>query len=327
MVDSSPLSFIDYRYFLKENIFFRLIDESPRWLWAQGRISEAVDIVERAVRVNGGTIDKAHFVSKGKASERTEETQSYGVLDLLKTPNLRCRTLNVCLNWFANSLAYYGLSLNTGNLPGDPFIILFLVGLVEIPSYLVTVFLMDRTGRRSLISSMMVLGGLATVVVAFIPQDTPTGSTAATTIVMFGKFFIASSFAIIYNYTAELYPTVVRNTALGVGSMCARLSGALTPLITLLDSLNKTLPTVIFATIAITSGLLSLILPETLNKPMLQSMEDGENFGVGDTACNSCFGAKRHAASDPSSGAHSRINASNADANGHGPEVPLTTVD
>jgi hypothetical protein len=55
-----------------------------------------------------------------------------------------------------------------------------------------------------------------------------------TVIVMLGKFFIAGSFAIIYNYTAELFPTVIRNTALGVGSMCARLSGALTPLIGLL---------------------------------------------------------------------------------------------
>lgn len=31
-----------------------------------------------------------------------------------------------------------------------------------------------------------------------------------------------------------MFPTVIRNTALGVGSMCARLSAALTPLITLL---------------------------------------------------------------------------------------------
>lgn len=109
---------------------------------------------------------------------------------------------------------------------------------------------------------------------------------------MIGKFLIAGSFAIIYNYTAELFPTPVRNTALGVGSMCARLSGALTPLITLLDSLDKTLPTVIFASIAVTSGLLALLLPETLNQPMPQSLEDGERFGQGDTACATCFGRR-----------------------------------
>jgi len=68
----------------------------------------------------------------------------------------------------------------------------------------------------------------------FVFSDGQGGSMSVTSIVMMGKFFIAGSFAIIYNYTAELFPTVVRNTALGTGSMGARLSGALTPLITLL---------------------------------------------------------------------------------------------
>lgn len=284
-----------------------LIDESPRWLWSQGRVTEAVNIVEKAVLLNGGeAIDAAHYVSKGKSQERTREVVAYGIADLFKTPNMRAKMLNCCLNWFANSLCYYGLSLNTGRLPGDPFLILFLVGLVEVPSYFVTIALMDRTGRRSLISAMMVLGGLATLAVAFIPQTTFTGNISALVVVMIGKFMIAGSFAIIYNYTAELFPTPVRNTALGVGSMCARLAGALTPLITLLDSLDKTVPTVIFSTIAITSGLLSLLLPETLNQPMPQSMEDGERFGKGDTACASCFGRKP---------------------NNQKYEVPLTTVD
>lgn len=53
-------------------------------------------------------------------------------------------------------------------------------------------------------------------------------------VVLLAKLLIAGSFAIICNYTAELFPTVVRNTAYGIGSMCARLSGTLCPLITLL---------------------------------------------------------------------------------------------
>lgn len=267
-----------------------LIDESPRWLWSQGRVVEAVRIVERGKRINGDVteLDTAHYISRGKAAASARQEYDFSVLDMFRTPNLRSRTFNVCLNWFANSLVYYGLSLNTGKMAGNPFLILFVIGLVEIPSYFLTVGIMDKTGRRSLISIFMLLGGLACIVAAFIPQDTSMGSISATSVVMAGKFLIAGSFAIIYNYTAELFPTVVRNTALGVGSMCARLSGALTPLITLLDSLDKTLPSVIFASIAIISGLLALILPETLHKPMLQTLQDGEEFGKGDTACASC---------------------------------------
>ncbi|XP_033311742.1 organic cation transporter protein [Bombus bifarius] len=265
-----------------------LMDESPRWLWAQGRVSEALTIIRKGLKMNGNNvdIDTGKLISEGKIRQMDQEEQgSYGALDLFKTPNLRKKTLNVCLNWFANSIVYYGLSLNAGNLVGNPFLMLFLSGLVELPSYLLMCFLMDRTGRRCLVSTFMLIGGVCCIIASSIPTGTDTAATIIVTIVLFGKACIAGSFAVIYNYTAELFPTVVRNTALGIGSMCARFSGALTPLIMLLDSLNPKVPAVLFGFVALVSGFLSLYLPETVNQPMPETIEDGENFGKHDT----CF--------------------------------------
>lgn len=269
-----------------------LMDESPRWLWAHGKVRDAIQIIQKALRINGNPIhlEEADIVSKSRAKRRTTEDDDASVLDLFKTPNLRNKTLNVCLCWFANSLAYYGLSLSTGSLSGNPFLILFCMGLVELPSYILTVFLMDRTGRRALISFYMIVGSVCCIIAATLT----TGSMAATSVVIVGKFMIASSFAIIYNYSAELFPTVVRNSALGIGSMCARTSGALTPLISLLDSFDPTLPSIIFASVSLLSGFLTLFLPETLGSPMPQSIQDGEKFGKGDTCFTSCFGKNRH---------------------------------
>ncbi|XP_054006723.1 organic cation transporter protein [Hylaeus anthracinus] len=272
-----------------------LMDESPRWLWAQGRVSEALVIVRRGLNMNGNNvdIDAAKMVSEAKVQSADKEDRSYGALDLFKTPNLRKKTLNVCLNWFANSLVYYGLSLNVGNLVGNPYLMMFLSGLVELPSYILMFFLMDRTGRRCMVSTFMLIGGVCCIIASSIPTGSDMAATAIVVIVLFGKACIAGSFAVIYNYTAELFPTVVRNTALGIGSMCARLSGALTPMIMLLDSLNPKVPAILFGFVALVSGLLSLYLPETVNQPMPETIEDGENFGKDDTCFTTCLGSSR----------------------------------
>ncbi|XP_047990840.1 organic cation transporter protein [Leguminivora glycinivorella] len=283
-----------------------IMDESPRWLWAQGRAKEAVDIVEKALKCNKFTerLDKAQLVSRGKAeSSKGTEVPAARTIDLFKTPNLRKKTLNVCLCWFANSLVYYGLSLSCGKLEGNPYLILAVLGFVEFPSYGAVIYFLDIWGRRPLISSMMLIGGAACVVATFIPA----GSIISTVIVIVGKLFIAGSFAIVYNYSAELFPTVVRNSAIGLGSMCARLSGALTPLITLLDSFDPKIPAVIFGVIALISGFLTLFLPETMNQPMPQSLADGEKFGLGDTCFTSCLGKKRRAADEDDKGGESMV--------------------
>jgi len=135
---------------------------------------------------------------------------------------------------------------------------LFVMAAVEIPSYVFVTLSMDRVGRRFLSSSMMIVGGTALLVSAFFPSGKlilsinfcissillkqnyaildPLSQSISTGIVFLGKFCIAGAFAIIYNYTVERFPTVVRNTAIGLGSMFARLAGGFTPLVTLLVS-------------------------------------------------------------------------------------------
>ena len=48
---------------------------------------------------------------------------------------------------------------------------------------------------------------------------------------MVGKFCISASFAIIYVFSAELFPTVVRNVGVGSGSFWARVGGVVAPYI------------------------------------------------------------------------------------------------
>ena len=54
---------------------------------------------------------------------------------------------------------------------------------------------------------------------------------------MVGKLGAAAAFAVIYVFSAELYPTVVRNAGMGASSCCARIGGMMAPYIADLVSL------------------------------------------------------------------------------------------
>lgn len=96
---------------------------------------------------------------------------------------------------------------------------------------------------------------------------------------MVGKMAITSSYGTVYIFSAEQFPTVIRNVALGAASTAARVGSIMAPYINLLSEYWQPLPLIIFGVIAFLGGIFSLLLPETLNKQLPESIADGEKFG------------------------------------------------
>lgn len=157
-------------YFLYKKL--RFIDESIRWLWSQGRIREAVAIARKACRVNGKTFNDvdARKYSVAALKAVNEASESYGLSDLFRTPNLRFRAINTAFQWFSIALCFYGLAFNTGGLPGNPYFVFFLSGLADLPGHLLVILIVDKTGRRSLNAFFLFVGGVACIVTTFIPR-------------------------------------------------------------------------------------------------------------------------------------------------------------
>lgn len=73
-------------------------------------------------------------------------------------------------NWFTTTCIYYGLTFSVTSQNGDPFINLFLSGLVEIPANLGAIWAVMKFGRRSVISSANFLCGVSLLTMVFIAQ-------------------------------------------------------------------------------------------------------------------------------------------------------------
>ncbi|NXY70883.1 S22AD protein, partial [Glareola pratincola] len=84
-----------------------------------------------------------------------------------------------------------------------------------------------------------------------------------TVLATIGKFLATASFSTSYVYSAELFPTVVRQTGVGLCSMSGRVSGIMTPLIRLLTQYHRAIPMAIFGSVPVVVGLLCFLLPET----------------------------------------------------------------
>ncbi|ENN83449.1 hypothetical protein YQE_00193, partial [Dendroctonus ponderosae] len=260
--------------------YWWLIPESARWLISNNRLEEAKKNIQVAARCNkvqipDKTLDELLRPSSDSPRKVAGEKQP-NILDIFKYPRLRKRSLIIFFDWFANNITYYGLSWNTNNLGGNPYLNFVISGAVEIPAYAFLIFTLNRWGRKNIMSGCMITAGTALLLTMIVPQDL---QWLNITLAMIGKLAITASYGAVYVFSTEQFPTVVRNAGLGAGSMCARVGSVTAPYVNIMTHIWKPLPLLIFGALAFIGGLMSLTLPETLNRKLPESFEEGESFG------------------------------------------------
>lgn len=269
--------------------YYWLLPESIAWCLHNKKEAEAIAIINRAARWNNRTpianLGSGHACNGSctdpcshSTTQTSSEPSSSSLVDLFRTARLCFRTLNVSLNWLVNAMVYYGLSLSADTLGGTTFHNFGLLSLIEIPGVFLAVLALQYGGRRIMLSAFMLLAGLFCVIVPFIPEDLPWLST---TLVTIGKCFITASFAIIYLYSAEVFPTSHRNTAIGIGSMSARIGTIASPFIAYdLGKVHPIMPMIVFGVLSLVTGIFTLALPETKGLRLPETMQEAENLGT-----------------------------------------------
>ncbi|XP_047479654.1 solute carrier family 22 member 3-like isoform X2 [Penaeus chinensis] len=258
-------------------VFLWALPESARWLLSRGRVDRTVTILKTVARVNRKPLTPAviqGFQDFGE-KQRKASHQKVTVLDLFKTPILRKRFIVLIIMWCTLFVAYDGHTRNTENIGHNVFVSFTIAGLVELPADFATMLATEWLGRRHTTVGSLVLSGLAGLCIAFIPED----DTIAIMVVAFiGRFLVTMSMDIGHQYPVEVLPTVARGQGIGAMQTVGFLCGFSSPYIAYLSKYGPSVPYVVLGVITVAGGFVCLLLPETLNEKLPDTLEEGELF-------------------------------------------------
>uniref|UniRef100_A0A8C3XY10 Major facilitator superfamily (MFS) profile domain-containing protein n=1 Tax=Catharus ustulatus TaxID=91951 RepID=A0A8C3XY10_CATUS len=220
-------------------LFFYIwvLPESARWLVTKGRIEEAKKLLQKAAATN----------KRSLSPELLE--QVLGIHPSLTPATISHRTVK-------DSIVYYGLSLSVTDFGLDIYLTQLAFGAVEFPARISCIFLLEWFGRKKVQAGLLLVSGVLCLIITGIPE-------VITVLAVIGKFTSTAAFSTSYVYAAEVFPTIVRQTGVGLCSTMARVAGILAPLIIPLDKYHRAIPMAIFGSIPVVVALLCILLPET----------------------------------------------------------------
>ncbi|XP_062579258.1 organic cation transporter protein-like [Saccostrea cucullata] len=283
-----------------------ILQESPRWLVANGRYEEAKQWIKRAAKWN--KIDPStiidEFDSELQSSELqvlVDETTPYrkpetmceqtgkkrkeeklSVLDIFRHKLILLTSVIVWIIWFVNSITYYGLFLTSGTMSGNMYLNFFLNGIVELPSTFLYLFTINRYGRKKTCVMFHAIAGVSLTLTAVLnfTADTSSLKGLASAMSFAGKFGISGSFMTIFLYTPEIYPTNLRALGMGLASAASRIGGMISPYAALFGTYIPWGPGVVFGSLSLVVTILFLWLPETTGKELPDTLEETKNFYI-----------------------------------------------
>uniref|UniRef100_A0A146LK24 Organic cation transporter protein n=2 Tax=Lygus hesperus TaxID=30085 RepID=A0A146LK24_LYGHE len=242
-----------------------LFKESPRWLITMKDGDRALQVMREIAEFNKKDLPpNADKLVKQAIMDGDNHAPAVGLKDLFNTPEIRKVSFVMYSIWFTVYFVYYGLVLNVSKWGGNVYADSVISAAVELPAIGLSILILLKMGRRLPLCIATVLAGVACLLTIFVKSDGGgDDGWKFLTLATFARFCISSSNVVMPVFTAEKFPTAMRN--LGVGSSNAPAGIALLsiPYLWNIASMLKVDPMAILGVCSILGGLSVLILPES----------------------------------------------------------------
>lgn len=219
-------------------LYFWLVPESVRWLIASGQHDRALEKLNYTAKQNHRQIsDKSLEIVRISSNDarkiNNNESDCFMVLSVFRHKILFIRLILCSMCWVMTVFVFYGLSVNATKITDDSnkYLSYITTMIAEAPAAIITFFLLKYIGRRMAMFGALATAGSVMILVTFVPSQ----YTSIIRIMFFiGMCATSSAFAILYVFSAEIWPTGMRNTLMNICSMIGRFGSMLAPLAFLL---------------------------------------------------------------------------------------------
>nr|XP_039262391.1 solute carrier family 22 member 5-like isoform X1 [Styela clava] len=278
--------------------YYCYLPESPRWLMSRGRKNEAIDIAKRFLKKSKFSEVLLERIQKSKMNDEIElsnsESKNQKHISFWKSLSmlfhnriLLKRILVLCWLWIVSFVCYFTFGYNTSNLGGSIYWNSFLSAAAEIPGWIVALFALKKLGRRLSLSVAFSLSAMCLILCPLLGSY----EKASIAVAMTGKVFSSSNMGMVYLYTAELIPTILRSTGVGIASTSARVACLMAPFLAFSGEVSgKWIPFYVMGGLSLLAALLTLVLPETRHSSLPETLNDSvelEKFRLSSTCTSS----------------------------------------
>lgn len=258
------------------------LPESPRWLYNHGKKEEALIIL---TKVHGEKTAKEEIQEIEMSIEESKTKKPWQMTPWLK----RALMIGICLAVFQqltgiNTVIYYApmiFEFAGYNTPSVAILATGIIGIVNVLATIVSLWLIDKVGRRKLL-----LTGLFGMILSllslgfsfhYMEMTSHLGWLTLISLMVYVASFAISLGPVFWLLVSEIYPTSIRGKAMSIATFFNWASNLLVALtfLTLINYLGRPGTFWFYAAIGVVAWVFSYFLvPETKNKT-LEQIEKG----------------------------------------------------